>query len=94
MCKLIKQGREMIHINDFNKETFEFEEAARIIKSRGNGNLLDGMKNVQDLWANYVQSTWDNESDYEDDHDFFSNWQYEINAYNAVHAGMSKLFAK
>ena len=29
----------------------------------------------------------------EDDDDFYSNWCYEVNAYNVVHEGMSQLFA-
>ena len=83
----------MIHIDDYNQQDIDFNEAANIIKSRGKGDLLEGMKSINALWADYVDSTHADTSVYEDDFEFFSTWCYEINAYNAVYAGMSQLFA-
>lgn len=76
----------MFRIPSFNEMTLSFDEAANIIKGRANGDLLKGMESMNKLWEDYCAS------DDQDDDEFFDNWQYEVNAYNVVFEGMSKLF--
>lgn len=63
-----------------------FPEAWQIIERRGRGDCLEGMESMNRLWSDYIAS------DDQDDDEFFSNWVYEVNAYNVVYEGMSKLF--
>ena len=77
----------MFRIPSFYVDPMSFDESADIISRRGNGDLLEGMKSMNRLWAEYIAS------DDQDDNEFFSNWCYEVNAYNVVFEGMSKLFA-
>lgn len=82
----------MIFINDFYKENFDFNFAAEIVKNNCvnpvPGDLLEGMKAIQNLWKEHCESPV-----YEDDDEFFERWSYEINSFNTVFEGMSKLFA-
>lgn len=73
-------------------ETMDFDKAAAIITHRGHGDLLKGMQSMQDLWTEYC--TTDLSDAYACDDDFYEEWEYEMNAYNIVHDGMSKLFAQ
>jgi hypothetical protein len=78
----------MFRIPPFNEiENMSFDEAARIISNRAGGDLLEGMKSMDRLWSDYIAS------DDQDDDEFFDTWEYEVNAYNVVFEGMSKLFA-
>jgi hypothetical protein len=49
--------------------------------------MLEGMMSMDSNWKMWCASGE------EDDDDFYSNWCYEVNAYNVVHEGMSQLFA-
>ena len=42
--------------------------------------------NMNEAWDNHVNEGLD------DDSDFYEHWIYEVNAYNIVFEGMSKLF--
>lgn len=77
----------MFLIPDFHLDPLPFDESAEIIRRRGNGDLLEGMEEMDRIWQDYINS------DDQDDFEFFDNWCYETNAYNVVFEGMSKLFA-
>ena len=78
----------MFHIPHFYQENFDFDFAVQIIKGRANGDLLEGMKSMNKLWEEYIALPGDEQ----DDDEFYSNWCYEVNAYNVVFENMSKLF--
>jgi hypothetical protein len=58
------------------------------MKSRGNGDLLEGLKAMDRMWAEYVALPGDEQ----DDDLFFADWCYEVNAYNVVVEEMRPLF--
>ena len=72
----------MLHISDFNQSDIAFDLAVNIMTDNGTSDLLDSMKAFQKKYYDNL----DNE-DFEDD-DYT-----EINAYNKVFEGMSKLLA-
>jgi hypothetical protein len=76
-------------IPNFHLDPLSFEESVKIIQNRGDGDLLEGMKAMDRMWAEYVALPGDEQDDFE----FFGNWCYECNAYNVVYENMSKLFA-
>ena len=76
----------MFRIPNFYEDTPTFESAAKTIVATGSGDMLKGMELMNSKWEEHCASP-----DAEDD-DFFDNWSYEVNAYNVVFNGMSKLF--
>lgn len=65
-----------------------WDEAVNIINRLNiKGDLLSGMQYMDNVWAEYIAS------EDQDDDEFFDNWIYEVNAFNVVFEGMSKLFA-
>lgn len=76
----------MFRIPNFYEDAPTFEDAANTITSHGSGDMLEGMESMNRKWEEHCASP-----DAEDD-DFFDNWSYEVNAYNVVFSGMSKLF--
>ena len=77
-----KKGVNMLHISDFNQSDIAFDLAVNIMTDNGTSDLLDSMKAFQKKYYDNL----DNE-DFEDD------YYIEINAYNKVFEGMSKLLA-
>lgn len=77
-----KKGANMLHISDFNQSDIAFDLAVNIMTDNGTSDLLDSMKAFQNKYYDNL----DNE-DFEDD------YYIEINAYNKVFEGMSKLLA-
>ena len=76
----------MFRIPNYFQINMTWDDAVRTIKGRGNGNLLDGMDAMNEAWNDHVNEMLD------DDSDFYDHWMYEVNAYNIVFEGMSKLF--
>jgi len=77
----------MFHIPDFDlMPDMTFDEAVNIMKGRGKGSLLDGLMSMDRLWSDYIAS----DDQYDDE--FYSNWRYEVNAYNIVAKKMRPLF--
>ena len=76
----------MFRIPNYFQMNMTWDDAVRTIKGRGNGNLLDGMEAMNEAWNDHVNEMLD------DDSDFYDHWMYEVNAYNIVFKGMSKLF--
>ncbi len=74
--------------NYFEMNDMTWDEAVRIIKGRGNGNLLEGMEAMNEIWNEHCTTY------VEDDSDFYENWIYEVNAYNIVFEGMGQLFGE
>ena len=72
----------MLHISDFNQSDIAFDLAVNIMTDNGTSDLLDSLKAFQKKYYDNL----DNE-DFEDD------YYIEINAYNKVFEGMSKLLA-
>ena len=83
---MTKREKPMFRIDSFNFVEMSFEDAVQIMKSRAKGDLLEGLKSMDALWADYIAS------DDQDDFDFYSNWCYECSAYNIVVKNMRKLF--
>ena len=77
-----KKGANMLHISDFNQSDIAFDLAVNIMTDNGTSDLLDSLKAFQKKYYDNL----DNE-DFEDD------YYIEINAYNKVFEGMSKLLA-
>jgi len=79
----------MFRIPHFHQiEEMSFDEAVQIMKSRAKGDLLAGLQSMDALWSDYVALPGDEQ----DDDEFFSNWCYEVNAYNVVVENMRPLF--
>ena len=76
----------MFRIPEFYKQEMSFDEAVRMMTSRGQGDLLEGMKSMDRFWTEYCASPD------QDDDELFYNWSYEFSAYNVVYQGMSQLF--
>ena len=76
--------------NYFEMNDMTWDEAVRIIKGRGNGNLLEGMEAMNEIWKEHCEECMDDT----DTHFFYENWIYELNAYNIVFEGMGKLFGE
>jgi len=89
----------MFRIPSFYEVEMTFDEAAKCITNRGNGDMLLGMEGMNAVWEDYLadqNAFYNGEQDemmYGDDDDFFEHWGYECSAYNVVFKGMSKLFA-
>lgn len=82
----------MFRIPSFYRENFSFEESVEIMTRHGRGDLLEGMQAMDRVWEEHCAAQrvdLDNNSD----DDFYSNWCYEVNAFNVVFENMSKLFA-
>ena len=52
----------------------------------GRGDTLEGMNAMQRCWEEHCASG-------EEDDEFFENYEYEVNAYNAVFSNMQPMFA-
>ena len=76
----------MFRIPNYFQMNMTWDEAVLTIKGRGNGDLLAGMEAMNEVWDEHCAECVD------DDSDFYEHWIYEINAYNIVFEGMSKLF--
>ena len=90
----------MFRIPSFYVDVPKWDDAVTTIKGRANGDLLAGMEQMNKIWKQHCDSQnayYKGETDemiYGDDDDFFDHWSYEVNAYNVVFEGMSKLFAE
>ena len=70
-----------------------FDEARTTMTSFGRGDLLEGMLAMNNVWEEHCAS-WDSpDARFPFDDDFFEWYEAEVNAYNVVFEGMSKLFA-
>lgn len=69
----------MLSISDYYKSELPFESAVRVVENYGNGDLLEGMKAIKEV---YLKSDEDTEDRY---------WM-EFNAYNAVFKPFSEMF--
>ena len=72
----------------YEMKEMSFDEAWKIMQSRGQGDCLEGMKSMDRLWSEFVNMSHEEQ----DENNFFDNWMYEVNAYNVVFKNMSKLF--
>ena len=77
----------MFRIPSFYQEEVPFQEAWNTMTRHGRGDCLEGMISMDRIWTEHCAS------EAECDDEFYSNWIYEVNAYNVVHEGMSRLFA-
>jgi len=76
----------MFRIPSFYQETVDFKTAWNTITNFGRGDALEGMNAMNRVWEEHCASG-------EEDDTFFDNYEYEVNAYNAVFTNMGKLFA-
>ena len=72
----------MLHISDFNQSDIAFDLAVNIMTDNGTSDLLDSLKAFQKKYYDNL-----------DNEDFEDGYYIEINAYNKVFEGMSKLLA-
>ena len=63
-----------------------WDDAVALMKNVGRGDLLKGLENIQQCWDDLVMS------DDMDDDQFYSDYIYEVNAFNIVYEGMAELF--
>lgn len=77
----------MFRIPSFYEMEMPFKEAARLMTLHGRGDLLEGMKAMDRSWVEHCHNPEG------DDDEYFSYYEYEVNAYNVVFSNMSKLFA-
>jgi len=80
----------MFRIPTFHKvpeNSLSFDDAVSIIKFEGKGDLLKGMKFIDAQWDKHVNET----SLFDSDDEFFDNYGLEVNAYNIIFKGFSKL---
>lgn len=83
----------MFRLPMFNQRPeMTWDEAVDAMTRRGIGDLLEGMKSMDRIWEEHCAAQRI-DIDAESDSDFYDNWEYELNAYNIVFEGMSKLFA-
>lgn len=70
----------------------KFNEARSIMSALGRGDLLAGMELFRDMMdeAMLADRHSHGEESYEE---WAENWHYEVDAYNVIFDGMSKLFA-
>jgi hypothetical protein len=68
-----------------------FDEAVVTMTSHGRGDLLEGMQAMNRRWEEHCAAQRVDLDNNPDD-DFYSNYCYEVNAYNVVFENMSKLF--
>ena len=88
ICIVNERGKKMFRIPSFNQMEMTWDEAVATIQGRGNGNLLNGMEEMNRIWNDHCEEGLDT------DDDFFDHWVYEVNAYNVVFSGMSQLFGE
>ena len=74
----------MFRIPAFCELEMNFEEAKNTIAIKG--DLLAGMKHVDEMWERHCNDVDASDSD------FYENWIYEVNAYNVVVETMKPLF--
>ena len=74
----------MFRITAFCELEMNFEEAKNTIAIKG--DLLAGMKHVDEMWERHCNDVDASDSD------FYENWIYEVNAYNVVVETMKPLF--
>ena len=77
----------MFRSPSFYKETVDFKTAWNTITNFGRGDALEGMNAMQRVWEEHCASG-------EEDDNFYDNYEYEANAYNAVFENMGKLFGE
>lgn len=81
----------MFRIPNYFQMNMTWDEAVRTIKGRGNGNLLEGMEEMNKIWDEHCAAQVI-DLDGNTDSDFYEHWIYEVNAFNIVFEGMGKLF--
>lgn len=68
-----------------------FDEATNIMRNHGRGDLLEGLQAMDRVWEEHCAAQRVDMDAYPDD-EFYSNWCYEVNAYNVVVEKMRPLF--
>tara|TARA_Y100000114_G_scaffold127375_1_gene123989 strand:- start:6194 stop:6436 length:243 start_codon:yes stop_codon:yes gene_type:complete len=77
----------MLFIPDFYiDDEMTFDEACQILRT-GN-SVVTGLMKIQDLWDDYCAGKF---TVYECDDDFYSEWRYELNAFNIVFAAIQPI---
>ena len=76
----------MFRIPSFYEDAPTFDEAWTTMTNFGRGDCLTGMEAMNRCWEEHLAGRFD------DDDEFFEHYQYEVNAYNVVYAGMKPLF--
>jgi hypothetical protein len=77
----------MFKISDYYKMDMSWDDAVALITGCGCGDLLKGLENMNIIWEDVLD-------DYMTEDDFYDQYIYEVNAFNIVYEGMSKLFIK
>lgn len=77
----------MFKISDYYKMDMSWDDAVAFITGCGCGDLLKGLENMNIIWEDVLD-------DYMTEDDFYDQYIYEVNAFNIVYEGMSKLFIK
>ena len=80
--------------SEYQMPDMTFKDASNILEI--NGSVIKGMMNIRKIWEQYVDNpdhTYSSTSEpYECDDDFYSDWRYELNAYNILIAKLSPIF--
>ena len=83
----------MFTIPKFYQFETTWDAAVQTMTSYGRGDLLEGMQAMNNVWEEHCASYGSDNARVEDDSDFYEYYEAEVNAYNVVFEGMSKLFA-
>tara|TARA_B100000767_G_C19420782_1_gene391872 strand:- start:313 stop:573 length:261 start_codon:yes stop_codon:yes gene_type:complete len=76
----------MFRIPNFYQDEVSFQEGWKAMTDHGRGDTLEGMEAMNRCWEEHCASG-------EEDDEFFENYEYEVNAYNAVFSNMQPMFA-
>lgn len=82
----------MFRIPNFYQLETTWDTAVQTMTHYGRGDLLEGMQAMNRVWEEHCASYGSDNARFEDDSDFYEYYEAEVNAYNVVFEGMSKLF--
>lgn len=78
----------MFRIPNFYQFETTFDDAVKVMKNYGAGDLLEGMETLCAIWDEHCIG----KLGFDDDDEFYEEYETEVNAYNVVFKNMGALF--